>query len=115
MGMNQSLIVLALAFVTVVLEGQTTLPAPKAGFSVGRSVLFWTDASHREKAGPEGHNPRELAAYFYYPAEAKGETAEYFPGLAGLASAPETKMLSSGLRGGLSLEEPSGATHPLPL
>jgi hypothetical protein len=84
---------------------------PKGGLSVGRSVLFWTDASHREKAGPEGHNPRELAAFFSYPAEAKGETAEYFPGLAGLASAPETKMLSSGLRGGLSLEEPSAATY----
>src|SRR5208282_1264009 len=35
MGMNQSLIVLALAFVTVVLDGQTTLPAPKGGFSIG--------------------------------------------------------------------------------
>ena len=93
MGVHQRLIFLALAFVASVLNGRTKLPAPTGGFSVGRSVLFWTELSDHEKAGPEVQKPRELAAFFYYPAEAKGEAADYFPGLAGLASAPETKML----------------------
>jgi hypothetical protein len=72
--------------------GQTKLPAPTGRFSVGRAVFFWSEASRNGRDVPT--HPRELEAFFYYPAEHGGESAEYFPGLAELASAaPETKML----------------------
>src|ERR1700722_4126705 len=38
-------------------------------------------------------NPRELAAFFYYPAKSNGEKADYFPGLSGLAPNPNTRVL----------------------
>jgi len=77
----------------LVLDGQVKLPDPTGSFSVGRSVFFWTDESRREEAVPGTNKPRELAAFVYYPAEAGSAFADYFPGLVGLVSAPETRML----------------------
>lgn len=90
---QRSFRLVALAFLGSIAHGQTRLPAPTGNFSVGRTVLFWVDQSRHEQADAEGRRPRELAAFFYYPAEATGQTTDYFPGLAGLVSAPETKML----------------------
>jgi dienelactone hydrolase len=74
------------------LHAQPALPAPRGPFAVGRTSFFWTDKSRLEDP-PAAKEPRVVAAFFYYPAIANGERAEYFPGLAGLASAPETEML----------------------
>jgi hypothetical protein len=93
MGITRRLILLAFSVASLALEAQISLPAPTGPFSVGRSVFFWTNESRREEAVPGANKPRELAAFVYYPAEAGSMFAEYFPGLAGLASAPETKML----------------------
>ncbi len=78
---------------SAMLLAQVTLPAPHGEFAVGRTALFWADQSRLEDAIPEANKPREIAAFFYYPAVANGEPAQYFPGLAGLESAPETRVL----------------------
>ena len=93
MGITRRLIFLTFSIASLALDAQIKLPGPSGPFSVGRSVFFWTDESRREEAVPGANKPRELAAFVYYPAEHSGELADYFPGLAGLASAPETRML----------------------
>ena len=73
--------------------GETSLPAPTGAFPVGRQMLLWNDPSRPEDVGPAAGKPREIAAYVYYPAVASGAHVEYYPGLAGLENAPETRIL----------------------
>jgi hypothetical protein len=73
--------------------GETSLPAPTGAFPVGRQMLLWNDPSRPEDVGPAAGKPREIAAYVYYPAVASGTHVEYYPGLAGLENAPETRIL----------------------
>lgn len=73
--------------------GQTHLPVPTGAFPVGRQMLLWSDPARPEDIGPTAGKPREVVAYVYYPAVAKGSHVEYFPGLAGLESAAETRIL----------------------
>jgi pimeloyl-ACP methyl ester carboxylesterase len=69
------------------------LPAPTGPFPVGRSIFYWTDQSRRENVSPQANLSREVAAFVYYPAEGTGEYAEYYPGLTGLGSILETRMV----------------------
>jgi hypothetical protein len=73
--------------------GEIGLPAPTGAFPVGRQMLLWNDPARLEDAGPTAGKPREVAAYVYYPAVAAGHRVEYFPGLAGLENAAETRIL----------------------
>ena len=73
--------------------GETSLPAPTGAFPVGRQMFLWNDPARPEDVGPTAGQPREVAAYVYYPAVAKGNHIEYYPGLAGLENAPETRIL----------------------
>jgi len=73
--------------------GETSLPAPTGAFPVGRQMLLWNDPARPEDVGPAAGKPREVAAYVYYPAAASGSHVEYYPGLAGLENAPETRIL----------------------
>lgn len=73
--------------------GQIRLPAPSGAFPVGRQMLLWDDPARPEDVGPTAGKPREIAAYVCYPAVANGRRAEYYPGLAGLEDAPETRIL----------------------
>ena len=73
--------------------GETSLPAPTGAFPVGRQMLLWNDPARPEGVGPTAGQPREIAAYVYYPAVASGSHVEYYPGLAGLENAPETRIL----------------------
>jgi hypothetical protein len=73
--------------------GETSLPAPTGTFPVGRQMLLWNDPSRPEDVGPTAGKPREIAAYVYYPAVASGSRVAYYPGLAGLENAPETRIL----------------------
>jgi hypothetical protein len=90
--MRISFTLIVSAFVGVAL-GATSLPAPTGAFSVGRQMVFWNDLTRPEAAGPTAGKPREVAAYVYYPAVASGKHAEYYPGLAGLENAAETRSL----------------------
>ena len=72
---------------------QTGLPAPTGRFAVGRQAFWWSDPARLEDAGPTAGKPREVAAIVYYPAVAKGHRVAYYPGLAGLENAPETRSL----------------------
>ena len=72
---------------------ETQLPVPTGAFPVGRQTLFWSDPSRTEEVGPSTGKPREIAAYVFYPAVAQGKHVEYYPGLAGLENAPETRIL----------------------
>ena len=73
-------------------EKSYALPKPTGPFAVGRTIFWWTDQSRREEATPgEGH--REVGAFVYYPADATGTRAPYYPDLTGLGSVPETKIL----------------------
>lgn len=71
---------------------QPALPSPHGRFAVGRRAFFWTDPSRAEDTG-RGPQPRGIAASVFYPAIANGHIAPYYPGLAGLTSAPETAVL----------------------
>jgi hypothetical protein len=73
--------------------GQISLPAPTGSLPVGRLMLAWSDQARLEDAGATAGRPREIAAYVYYPATATGNRAEYYPGLAGLENAAETRFL----------------------
>jgi hypothetical protein len=73
--------------------GQISLPAPTGAHPVGRLTLLWSDPARLEDAGATVGKPREIAAYVFYPATAAGNGAEYYPGLAGLENAAETKLL----------------------
>ena len=73
--------------------GGTNLPAPTGAFPVGRQMLLWNDPTRPEDVGPTAGKPREVAAYVYYPAVASGSHVEYYPGLAGLQNATETRVL----------------------
>jgi hypothetical protein len=73
--------------------GQTGLPAPTGKFPVGRHMLLWSDPSRPEDVGPTAGKPREVAAYVFYPAVASGTHVEYYPGLAGLENAADTRIL----------------------
>jgi pimeloyl-ACP methyl ester carboxylesterase len=71
-----------------------TLPAPTGSQPVGRLMLVWSDQTRIEDAGPTAGKAREVAAYVFYPANATGGSrVEYYPGLAGLENAPETRFL----------------------
>ena len=80
------------AFLSVAF-GETSLPAPGGAFPVGRQMLLWSDPTRPEDVGPTAGKPREVAAYVYYPAVAGGSRVEYYPGLAGLENAAETRSL----------------------
>ena len=58
-------------------------------------MLLWNDPTRPEDVGPTAGKPREVAAYLYYPAVASGSHVEYYPGLAGLENAAETRLLRS--------------------
>lgn len=73
--------------------GQTSLPSPTGAFPVGRQMFLWSDPARLEDAGPTAGKPREIAAWVYYPAVAKGNRVDYYPGLAGLENAAETRTL----------------------
>jgi hypothetical protein len=73
--------------------GQISLPAPTGAYPVGRLVLLWSDPARLEDAGPTAGKPREIVTYIFYPGTAAGNRAEYYPGLAGLENAAETKLL----------------------
>jgi hypothetical protein len=72
---------------------ETSLPAPIGAFPVGRQMVLWNDPARLEDVGPTAGKPREVAAYVYYPAVVNGNHVEYYPGLAGLENAPETRIL----------------------
>jgi hypothetical protein len=72
---------------------QIRLPAPTGPYPIGRQMLLWRDSARLEDVGPQSGKPREVAAYIFYPATASGAHAEYYPGLAGLENAPETRLL----------------------
>lgn len=58
----------------------TTLPHPTGSFAVGRTILYWSDASGSDPMAPKGAR-RELVAWIWYPA-AVGDgarPAEYLP------------------------------------
>jgi hypothetical protein len=73
--------------------GQTSLSAPGGPFPVGRQMVLWNDPTRLEDVGPTAGKPREVAAYVFYPAVASGDHVDYYPGLAGLENAPETRIL----------------------
>ncbi|MGD0498595.1 MAG: hypothetical protein ABSC23_09190 [Bryobacteraceae bacterium] len=73
--------------------GETNLPAPSGTFPVGRQMLLWNDPTRPEDVGPTAGKPREVAVYIFYPAVATGDHVEYYPGLAGLENAAETRIL----------------------
>jgi hypothetical protein len=73
--------------------GQTRLPAPTGPYPVGRQMLFWSDPARLEDLGSSAGKPREIAAYAFYPGQSKGSRVEYYPGLAGLENAAETRIL----------------------
>jgi hypothetical protein len=74
-------------------SGEFSLPAPTGTFAVGRQMLFWNDPTRPEDVGPTAGKPREVAADVYYPAVANGNHVAYYPGLAGLEDAAETRIL----------------------
>ena len=69
------------------------LAEPTGPFAVGRTILRWTDRSRREDALANVDMRREVVAFVYYPASATGRRADYYPGLTGLGSTPDTKIL----------------------
>jgi hypothetical protein len=73
--------------------GQTSLQAPSGAFPVGRQMVLWNDPTRLEDVGPTVGKPREVAAYVFYPAVTSGDHVDYYPGLAGLENAPETRTL----------------------
>lgn len=72
---------------------QIGLPAPTGAHPVGRLMLLWSDPARLEDTGPTAGKPREIVAYVFYPGTVTGNRAEYYPGLAGLENAAETKLL----------------------
>jgi hypothetical protein len=90
--MRVALAIIVSAFLSAAF-GETSLPAPTGAFPVGRQMLLWHDPNRLEDVGPEAGKPREVAAYVYYPAVASDSHVEYYPGLAGLENAAETRIL----------------------
>jgi predicted dienelactone hydrolase len=88
---------IALSIFGPILLGQESssffLPKPTGPYAVGRTILWWTDQSRREAALSSVDVRRELVAFVYYPADATGVNADYYPGLTGLGPVPETKIL----------------------
>jgi hypothetical protein len=72
---------------------QVSLPAPGGSFPVGRTSVLWTDPSRLEDVGPTTGKPREVLAYVYYPAAARGSKVEYFPGLGSIEGANDARFL----------------------
>ena len=97
MKVASRLILIALSIFGPILLGQESsssfLPKPTGPFAVGRTILWWTDQSRREDALPSVDVRREVVAFVYYPANASGVNADYYPGLTGLGPVPETKIL----------------------
>lgn len=71
-------------------------------------MLLWSDQTRLEDAGPTAGKMREIAAYVFYPATAAGNRVEYYPGLAGLENADETRFLRQQF-GGVWKEVTGGA------
>jgi fermentation-respiration switch protein FrsA (DUF1100 family) len=97
MKVASHLISIALSIFGPILLGQEGssffLPKPTGPFAVGRTILWWTDQSRREDALPLVDARREVVAFVYYPANATGINADYYPGLTGLGPVPETKII----------------------
>ena len=66
---------------------------PPARSPSGVRCSSGTTQARPEDVGPTAGKPREIAAYVYYPAVASGSHVEYYPGLAGLENAAETRIL----------------------
>jgi len=85
--------VVLVLFLNLTAMAQIKLPAPTGPYPIGRQMLLWRDSTRLEDVGPQSGKPREVATYIFYPAVASGDHTVYYPGLAGLETAPETRPL----------------------
>lgn len=64
----------------VVNQFPTELPQPTGPFAVGRTILTWVDANHRDRLRPTPRDDRELVAWVWYPSRTRSlDTAAYLP------------------------------------
>jgi predicted dienelactone hydrolase len=60
-----------------------TLPQPTGPYSVGRTMMDWTDAARVDPLAPQPREPRRLCVWLWYPATERRNVprAPYRPGL----------------------------------